>query len=221
MLISTPVHLAALLAISTDLPEIDLVLSATAPLSPALARDIELRLGARVLEIYGSTETGQIASRRTTQCAEWQLWPGVELTAQGGRTWARGGHVEVPTPLGDFVEMITPDRFRLVGRIEDLVNIAGKRNSLAFLNHQLLALAGVTDGVFFVHDTAPDGQTTTTRVGALVVAPSLTTSDILRHLRERIDPVFLPRPLLLVDHVPRNSTGKLPKSALQSVLEQA
>ncbi len=33
-------------------------------------------------------------------------------------------------------------------------------------------------------------------------------------LRERIDPVFLPRPLLFVARLPRNSTGKLPQEAL-------
>ncbi|MEO7774129.1 MAG: AMP-binding protein [Steroidobacteraceae bacterium] len=218
VLVSTPIHLAALLATRLQMPEIERVLSATAALAAPLARDIELRLGARVLEIYGSTETGQIASRCTTQNVEWQLWAGVQLSKQGGRTWAQGGHVEVPTPLGDLVEMTTRDRFRLGGRIDDLVNIAGKRNSLPFLNHQLLALAGVTDGVFFVHDTLHEARTSATRLGALVVAPSLTASDILRHLRERIDPVFLPRPLLLVDRVPRNATGKVPRAALQSLL---
>ena len=33
-------------------------------------------------------------------------------------------------------------------------------------------------------------------------------------LRERIDAVFLPRPLLFVARLPRNSTGKLPQEAL-------
>ena len=57
--------------------ETDLVLSATAPLSQNLAREVEQRFQTRLLEIYGSTETGQIASRRTAETAEWQLSPGV------------------------------------------------------------------------------------------------------------------------------------------------
>jgi len=38
-------------------------------------------------------------------------------------------------------------------------------------------------------------------------------------LRQRIDPVFLPRPLLLVESLPRNSTGKLPREALKNLIE--
>jgi len=35
-------------------------------------------------------------------------------------------------------------------------------------------------------------------------------------LRKRIDPAFLPRPMLFVDRLPRNSTGKLPQEALRA-----
>ena len=49
---------------------------------------------------------------------------------------------------------------------------------------------------------------------AFVVAPDLSREEILRALRERIDPVFLPRPLHRVAALPRNATGKLPYEAL-------
>ena len=38
-------------------------------------------------------------------------------------------------------------------------------------------------------------------------------------LRESIDPVFLPRPLRLLDRLPRNDTGKLPRQALLDALK--
>jgi acyl-coenzyme A synthetase/AMP-(fatty) acid ligase len=81
MLVTTPVHLKVLLASGLDIPLPDLVLSATAPMPPQLALAAEARLQAPLLEIYGSTETGQIASRRTTQTAEWTLFPEVTLSA--------------------------------------------------------------------------------------------------------------------------------------------
>jgi acyl-coenzyme A synthetase/AMP-(fatty) acid ligase len=34
-----------------------------------------------------------------------------------------------------------------------------------------------------------------------------------------VDPVFLPRPLRLVDALPRNETGKLPRAALLRLLQ--
>jgi len=54
-----------------------------------------------------------------------------------------------------------------------------------------------------------------------VVAPALDAARLLEALRERIDAVFLPRPLLFVARLPRNDTGKLPLAALQSLAAQA
>ncbi|HEY6482710.1 MAG TPA: AMP-binding protein [Steroidobacteraceae bacterium] len=224
VLVSTPVHLRALLASDVTLPAADLVLSATAPLSQSLAQQVERRFGTRLMEIYGSTETGQIASRRTTQTAEWRLFDGVRLREESGRIWAEGGHVEEPTALCDVLEMRGPEHFLLHGRLSDLVNIAGKRSSLAYLNHQLNAIAGVLDGTFFLRDAADGTEQVSggvTRVAALVVAPTLDAAAVIEQLRERIDPVFLPRPLLFVDRLPRNETGKLPYDALYSLAAAA
>lgn len=218
ILVSTPVHLRALLAAGVS-AAVDLVVCATAPLDPEIARDVEARFGAPLLEIYGSTETGQIASRRTVEAVQWSLWPGVELEERSGRVWARGGHIETPTALGDIIEPIGVDRFLLHGRTADLVNVAGKRSSLAYLNHVLTTLPGVADGIFFVREDV-DGHsaTGTSRLAAVAVAPGLSSEDLLRLLRERVDPVFLPRPLLLVDRIPRNATGKLPRAVLESLV---
>jgi acyl-coenzyme A synthetase/AMP-(fatty) acid ligase len=51
-----------------------------------------------------------------------------------------------------------------------------------------------------------------------VVAPGLASETIVAALRRRIDPVFLPRPLCLVDSLPRNETGKLPRAALDDLV---
>jgi len=217
-LISTPVHLRALLAAGIPLPETDLIVSATAPLSHELARNVEAAFTTRLLEIYGSTETGQIATRRTAETAEWQLWPGVTLTLQDdGQPWVQGGHVEQPTPMCDVLELTGGDRFLLHGRMADLVNIAGKRSSLAYLNHQLSSIPGVLDGTFFFPDGAHASSTGVTRVAAFVVAPDLDPATLTEELRRRIEPVFLPRPLVLVDKLPRNGTGKLPQEALREL----
>jgi acyl-coenzyme A synthetase/AMP-(fatty) acid ligase len=124
--------------------------------------------------------------------------------------------VENPTPLGDIIEMRGTDtRFLLHGRTADMVNIAGKRNSIGYLNHQLTSIAGVADGAFFLPDEVePDGVT---RLMAFAVAPTLTTAAILAALRERIDPAFMPRPLLRVESLPRQLTGKLPREALSAL----
>ena len=217
VLVSTPVHLRALAASGVTLPKTDLVVSATAPLSQQLAGEIERRFDTQLLEIYGSTETGQIAARRPTQTAEWRLWPQVTLAVRDGETWAAGGHVEQPTRLCDVIETLDAERFLLHGRHADLVNIAGKRSSLAYLNHHLNSIAGVNDGAFFHFEHTRAPNTDVARVAACVVAPALTPAQLLEELRQRIDPVFLPRPLLFVARLPRNSTGKLPQEALRAL----
>lgn len=217
VLVSSPVHLRAWLDAGLALPEVARVLSATAPLSARLAHDVEARCQAPLMEIYGSTETGLIATRRPTQGAPWQLLPGVKLNFAGEKVHASGAHIEMPTPMNDVLEAISDERFLLHGRLADLVNIAGKRHSLASLNHLLNTLPGVVDGAFFMPDETSHDHVT--RLAACVVAPGVDAPALLAALREHIDPVFLPRPLLFVDALPRNRTGKLPRAALQALFE--
>lgn len=215
LLVTTPFHLATLLASGVKLPPVDQLLSATAPLSEALAREAETRTGAPLREIYGSTESGQLASRRTTDGASWTLLPGVRLEQDAETTYACDGHVEGRVALSDVIETLPGRRFLLHGRHADLINIAGKRTSLAYLNHQIAAVPGVVDATFFLpDDAAPDGIT---RLTAFVVAPALDSRQLLAELRRRIDAIFLPRPAIFVDQLPRDSTGKLPRSSLQAL----
>jgi acyl-coenzyme A synthetase/AMP-(fatty) acid ligase len=211
-LVTAPVHLRVLLAEPDDLPPADFLLCATAPLSPQLAQQAEARFVAPLHEIYGCTESGGIASRRTTQAAEWRAMTDVVLRASANGTWVRGGHVETEVLLADVIELRGQGRFLLHGRTADLVNIAGKRTSLAHLNYQLNSIDGVRDGAFVVPE---QGSGAVTRLAAYVVAPELSADALMAELRQRVDAAFLPRPLHMVDALPRNETGKLPRQALE------
>jgi acyl-coenzyme A synthetase/AMP-(fatty) acid ligase len=218
ILVTTPIHLRTLLGSEVEFPPLDLVVSATAALSQALAREVEEKYGAPLLEIYGSTETGQIAMRRTAHAHAWRLWPGVRLSISNDQVFAQGGHIEQLTPMCDVIEITGEEEFLLHGRMADLVNVAGKRSSFGYLNAQLNAIPGVQDGAFFLRES-PSGSTGVDRLGAVVVAPGMSVATLIEHLRQRIDPVFLPRPLLMVQELPRNATGKLPHEALQGFAE--
>ena len=216
-LITTPVHLRALITSNTDLPELELIVCATAPLSRELALQAVERFGAPLQEIYGFTEAGQIASRDTASTDEWHTFDGLSLHQKGETTYVSGGHVVGELPLSDITELHSDTTFLLHGRTSDLVNIAGKRTSLASLNHHLNAIDGVQDGVFLIPN---EKEGNTARLAAFVVAPELETREILKALRLRVDPVFLPRPIHKVDALPRNSTGKLPRTSLDKLLQQ-
>jgi len=218
VLVTTPHHLRALLRSGTDLPALTAIVSATAPLDAQLASAAETRYATRVIELFGSTETCVIAERRATRDEPWKLYPGVSLHPQPDGTLVDARYFPTPTLLHDIVELLPPGRFRLRGRNGDLLEIAGKRASLGDLNHRLLAIAGVNDGVVFQLDADAGGVR---RLAALVVAPGMDAGKIVDALRAGVDPVFLPRPLKIVAALPRNAAGKLPRAALLEALRRA
>lgn len=216
LLVTTPIHLKSLVAADTGSAR--LVLSSTAPLTDELAQRAESALGAPVIEIYGSTETGVIATRRTAADSVWQLLDGLRLQPECDRILLEDIDAGTIVELHDTLELLGGDRFRLGPRNRDLVKVAGKRASLAALNAALLAVPGVEDGAFVAPPASVDQSGS--RLTAFVVAPDIAEADILAALRQSIDPVFLPRPLIKVESLPRNAVGKLPWDALQRLCER-
>jgi acyl-coenzyme A synthetase/AMP-(fatty) acid ligase len=202
-LMTSPLHLRACVEARQALAGLTGILSSTMPLDPALARAAEELWRSPVFEIYGSSEAGMIATRRTAADEAWELAPGVNLE-EGS---VRGGHIREPQPIADELERRGERRFVLLGRKANLVKIAGKRTSLEALNAVLQRIDGVRDGVFYQRDGAE-------RLGAVVVAPGKSARTLRAALRRHIDPAFLPRPLHLVEALPRNENGKLTRQAL-------
>ncbi|HET7360047.1 MAG TPA: AMP-binding protein [Rhodanobacteraceae bacterium] len=216
VLVTTPVHLRALVHDEVALPPLASLVSATAPMPAELARAAEARFGAPLLEVFGSTETCVFASRRSAHDANWILYPDVRLHPQPDGTLVEAPQLQAPVTLADIVELHGDGQFRLCGRNADLLEIAGKRASLGDLTQRLLAVPGVEDGVVFQLD---DGDAIgVRRIAALVIAPDLGEAQILDALRRSVDPVFLPRPLRKVAALPRNDTGKLPREAMLALL---
>ncbi|MFC3716037.1 AMP-binding protein [Luteimonas soli] len=221
LLVTTPVHLRALVEAGVALPPMAGIVTATAPLPQPLAAAAEARFGCEVREVFGSTETCIIARRRTAIQDAWTPLPGVRVTPQPDGTLVHATHLPQPVALADLVELVdngrdADGRFLLRGRQGDLLEIAGKRASLGDLTRRLLAIPGVEDGVVFQLDADEVGVK---RIAAMAVAPTLAEADILRALRCSIDPVFLPRRLRRVTTLPRNETGKLPRGALLRLLD--
>ncbi len=213
-LMTTPMHLRALEEDPSPPPGLECIISATMPLSPAVAGSLERRWGIPLYEVYGCTEGGMIAGRRPACGRRWTLCVELNLKQDHTGTRVSGGHVGAPIELPDRITVHNEREFSLHGRAGDLVKIGGKRTSLAALNLVLAKIQGVRDGVFFRPLRV---KTPTTRLSAAVVAPGLTKRAILRELKRHIDPVFLPRPLYLVDSLPRTETGKVPYSRLAGV----
>jgi acyl-coenzyme A synthetase/AMP-(fatty) acid ligase len=216
VLVTTPVHLRALVQSGVSLPPLAGIVSATAPLSREVAAEAEARFGCEVRELFGSTETCVIARRRTALESAWTPLPGVVVEPRPDGALVHAHHLHAPVRLADLVTVDAQGRFALCGRNADLLEIAGKRASLGDLTRRLQGIAGVHDAVVFQLDD--DDARGVRRIAALAVAPALDEARILAALREVVDPVFLPRPLRCVDALPRNETGKLPRASLLALL---
>jgi acyl-coenzyme A synthetase/AMP-(fatty) acid ligase len=102
--------------------------------------------------------------------------------------------------------------FVLLGRDADLVEIAGKRASLADITRRLCAVAGVEDAIAFQPEAAATGVAS--RVAALVVSRGASARQIADQLAASVDAAFVPRPLVLVERIPRDPVGKISRAQL-------
>jgi acyl-coenzyme A synthetase/AMP-(fatty) acid ligase len=128
----------------------------------------------------------------------------------------RAAHLVGEIPIGDRIELRDDGKFALLGRDADMIKIGGRRGSLADIAAKIGTLPGVKDQAVFMPS---EGETA--RPAALVVAPGRDATSLRAELAQLLDAVFVPRPLLLVDRLPRNALGKLPREELQALLERA
>jgi acyl-coenzyme A synthetase/AMP-(fatty) acid ligase/3-hydroxymyristoyl/3-hydroxydecanoyl-(acyl carrier protein) dehydratase len=145
------------------------------------------------------------------------------LPPEGPRPWPTAdrielvSHVSHVSHVGSHVSHVgTSSCFRHLGRIDGVVKIGGKRVSLAEIERRLLEIRGVEDAAVWVVEV---GGARGSETVAMVVAPGLSPEHLRAELRRWLDPVVIPRRLRLVDALPREANGKLPRRRLQEAFE--
>ncbi|MDR0966339.1 MAG: AMP-binding protein [Myxococcales bacterium] len=218
-LVSVPAHLRGIAELDT-LPSVRRITSSSAALPTETAQQIFERFGLRVTELYGSSETGGIAFREEPGAPHTPL-SGVSVTADAdGRLLLDSPFLTPgtprPMPCDDRVEILADGRFLLRGRLDGVVKVGGKRVSLSEIDRHLLQVPGVKDAACLAREV-DSGRGA--EIWAAVVAPALTAAQIRTRLRDWIDPVAIPRRLLLVPALPREENGKLLRSKLSALFE--
>lgn len=211
--ITTPLHLRALVSSGDEVPNCCAVIASTMALDVVVAAHSERLTNAPVLEIYGSTETGAMAMRRTARDTSWRPVDEVQIENTEAITQVWGLHFPSPQKLTDDIEINADGSFELLGRHGDLIKVAGRRASLAGLNLLLNDLPGLTDGVFYL----PVTGASTDRLILIHAGPPLDHIATEHWLRERMDPVFLPRVIISVPSLERTDTGKVTKPVLDRI----
>jgi acyl-coenzyme A synthetase/AMP-(fatty) acid ligase len=218
ILVTTPVHLEVIKKDLLEFPKLETIISATAPLGLKLSKKIEELLRTKVYEIYGFTEAGSVATRRTTKKECWHLLNGYKLTMD---ELTESHMLSIPEiletfPVPDLIRLESDETFTLKGRSEDIVKVGGKRTSLQELNFHLNEAPGVIDGIIF----QPESQDGITHrlVAILKLNPQVSIDDVISHLKLRIDPVFIPRKFVKVSSFSRDANGKIPKEKIINMM---
>ncbi|ALM54480.1 AMP-binding protein [Halomonas huangheensis] len=220
LLVSSPAQLSRLPDhIDWQAAPPSLVLSSGAPLALTDAERCEHLLGAPVIELYGSTETGGIARRRQTQGTVWTPLSGVETRETQGLLELRSPFLpaEYQAPnvwwaQQDRVE-ITNAGFQLLGRADRVTKVAGKRVSLSSIERHLSQLPQV-EAAHCVDLARRDG-----RVGVVVAMPRdqlpyqhEARRELIRsmhtHLTTLLEAVVIPRYWRFVEQIPVNRQSK-------------
>jgi len=139
-LVTTPVHLRALVESDLDFPKADIILCATSPLTQDLARRAEQKFQAELREVYGCSEVGSMALRKTGTETKWLKFNGIQFSSNQGKTIASTEYLPAEIELNDRIVLDENNRFELLGRSDDMVDIAGKRGSLTEIKIARLAV---------------------------------------------------------------------------------
>jgi long-chain acyl-CoA synthetase len=231
----TPAFYQALAEIDDPpkLPRLRLCISAGAPLPIAVARKFQERFKLPIHSFYGASECGGICYDREAvneiEGFVGQPMKDVDVVMIDGN--AEVSHVRVhsaATGDGYFPQenreklgngVFTPDDlltktaqgFRLVGRVSDVINVAGKKVHPAEVEAQLRRFAGVREAVAF-------GRQSTLRneeVAACVVAEhKVTEGALLEFCRQHLSSWQVPRRIFIVNELPVNERGKISRREL-------
>lgn len=217
------------------LPKLRLCISAGAPLPLAVARKFRQKFNQPIHSFYGSSECGGICYDRDASLLEQgfvgQPMRGVDLelleldapaTLVRVRSAAAGdGYFPEPDEeklgqgkfIPDDLLSVSGDGLRIVGRVSDIINVAGKKVNPAEVEAELLRFTGVRAAVVFGRDSILRNE----EVAACVVAGErVLESDLLEYCRARLSGWQVPKRIFFVEEIPVNERGKVNRRELAS-----
>lgn len=215
------------------LPKLRLCISAGAPLPLEVARRFREKFQRSIHSFYGSSECGGICYDREARLEEAgfvgppmngvkieMLEPNVSTSRIRIQSAAAGdGYFPEPDPekLGDGFfapdDLLSPsgDGFRIVGRISDVINVAGKKVNPAEVEAELLRFGGVRAAVVFGRESVLRNE----EVAACVATSGrVHEAELLEFCRQRLSGWQVPKRIFFVEEIPVNERGKISRREL-------
>jgi acyl-coenzyme A synthetase/AMP-(fatty) acid ligase len=224
VLVSVPACYRVLKGDFLERHRLRLTFSSAGALDPGDADYFREKTGLDVNEIYGSTETGGVATRRRS--CDGDSWNGlgpVEWQIMDGRLQVRSPFISPSLPRNEAGFFVTADRaeengkgrFILRGRADDVVKIGGKRVDLAEIQEKIKKIEGVHDVLVVL---LPREKGRQTALAALVVT-ELNPGELRRQMTALIEPYAMPRRFVTVEKIPVTPTGKSDRQEIERILK--
>ena len=170
----------------------------------------------RPYEIYGSTETGIIASRRGGEV--WQPFDGVIWGQDAdGALWAQSPWA-TRVQTADLVEP-RGNGFALLGRKDRIIKLEDKRVSLTQMEHNLLQHAWLADAHCALHNRRVAAWAALNEAGIVALREqgrAAVADTLKRHLAATQDKTALPRYWRFAAALPRNAQAKIAAADFQA-----
>ncbi len=223
ILISVPLHYHALRTDALERFTLRRAFSSAGKVKAEDARHFREKTGLPITEIFGSTETGGIAVQDSPDDqGRLTPFPVVTWKIDQERLCVRSPFLSGDLPrdqdgffvTGDRVASLGPECFKLLGRADEIVKVAGKRVDLAEIREKILLLPGMEDALVL---TLPEIRGRRLEIVALVVG-SLDREEIRQRLAEILESYALPRRILPVESIPATPTGKIDRRRIEELL---
>jgi long-chain acyl-CoA synthetase len=215
-----------------ELPALRLCISAGAPLPKRVGEEFTARFGRKIHTFYGASECGGIGYDVSEEPRYEEGFLGMPMR-NVAITHGADGVIEVRSGavgLGYFPEpepetlgrgRFTPsdlirrtDRgLQLVGRISDIINVAGRKLNPAEVETQLLRFEGVKQAMVFGVPSSSRTEEPIACVAGQSGVP-LNKVDLLRFCRANLSAWQVPRDIWILEEIPANERGKTSRREL-------
>ncbi len=223
VLASVPAHYRALRG-RTIAPSLRLAFSSAGMLEKEDNEDFCQNNKVGVVEVYGSTETGGLATRDRSVGQEFfsPLEP-VKWQIKDERLYVRSPFLSPDLSRngdgfflsGDRVQSRGTKEFSLHGRADAITKVGGERVDLDEVRDLLQSLAGVKECVVV---TLADETGRGNRIAALVRGDEIDLKQIKKHLAGTLESAAMPKLIRKVEHIPVTQNGKYDREAIHTLL---
>lgn len=225
ILVSVPVHYRVLKTDDLQRHDLRMAFSSAGVLDKEDSAYFHCKTGLDVIEIYGSTETGGVATRRRLRDGEfWSALDPVNWKIRNGRLHVRSEFISPALHrdtagfymTADCADSDGYDRFVLRGRADAIVKIGGKRVDLTAVQAKLKQIQGVFDAVVI---SIPTGNGRQNELAALV-ATHLDVLQLRQHIAAVSEDYAVPKRFVVVEEIPVTFTGKYNLAMIEQILRQ-